>query len=41
MDVRLPGIDGIEALGRPRADAATTGIPVAALTAQGEAPIGR
>jgi two-component system, cell cycle response regulator DivK len=33
MDVQLPGIDGVEALGRLRADAATAGIPVAALTA--------
>jgi CheY-like chemotaxis protein len=34
MDVQLPGIDGVEALGRLRADAATAGIPVVALTAQ-------
>jgi two-component system cell cycle response regulator DivK len=33
MDVNLPGISGIEALARLRADAATAGIPVAALTA--------
>jgi CheY-like chemotaxis protein len=33
MDVQLPGIDGIEALGRLRADAETAGIPVVALTA--------
>jgi two-component system, cell cycle response regulator DivK len=33
MDVRLPGIDGIEALGRLRAEVATRGIPVMALTA--------
>jgi two-component system cell cycle response regulator DivK len=34
MDVHLPGIDGVEALGRLRADARTTSIPVLALTAQ-------
>ena len=34
MDIQLPGIDGIEALGRLRADEATAAIPVAALTAQ-------
>ncbi len=33
MDVQLPGIDGIEALGRLRADAGTAAIPVVALTA--------
>jgi CheY-like chemotaxis protein len=33
MDIQLPGIDGVEALGRLRGDAATTGIPVVALTA--------
>lgn len=33
MDIRLPGIDGIEALGRLRADVATRGIPVMAMTA--------
>jgi CheY-like chemotaxis protein len=33
MDVQLPGIDGIEALGRLRADAETAGIRVVALTA--------
>jgi two-component system, cell cycle response regulator DivK len=33
MDVHLPGIDGVEALARLRADAATAAIPVAALTA--------
>jgi two-component system, cell cycle response regulator DivK len=33
MDVRLPGIDGIEALGRLRSDFATRGIPVMAMTA--------
>ena len=34
MDVRLPDIDGIQALGRLRADARTAGVPVVALTAQ-------
>jgi two-component system, cell cycle response regulator DivK len=33
MDIRLPGIDGIEALGRLRAEVATRGIPVMAMTA--------
>jgi two-component system cell cycle response regulator DivK len=33
MDVQLPGIDGVEALGRLRSDAATAAIPVVALTA--------
>jgi two-component system, cell cycle response regulator DivK len=33
MDVQLPGIDGIEALGRLRADAGTARIPVVAVTA--------
>ena len=33
MDIQLPGIDGVEALGRLRADTATAGIPVVALTA--------
>jgi two-component system, cell cycle response regulator DivK len=33
MDVNLPGISGVEALSRLRADAATAAIPVAALTA--------
>ena len=34
MDVQLPGIDGIEALGRIRQDERTASIPVVALTAQ-------
>jgi two-component system cell cycle response regulator DivK len=34
MDVQLPGIDGIEALGRLRRDERTASIPVLALTAQ-------
>jgi CheY-like chemotaxis protein len=34
MDVRLPDIDGIQALGRLRADERTAGVPVVALTAQ-------
>jgi two-component system cell cycle response regulator DivK len=33
MDVHLPGIDGVEALARLRAEAATAAIPVVALTA--------
>ena len=33
MDVQLPGIDGVEALGRLRADPATAAMPVVALTA--------
>ena len=33
MDVQLPGIDGVEALGRLRADPLTAEIPVVALTA--------
>ncbi len=33
MDIQLPGIDGITALGQLRADAATRGIPVIAVTA--------
>ena len=34
MDIQLPDIDGVEALGRLRADARTASIPVLALTAQ-------
>jgi len=34
MDVQLPGIDGLEALGRLRSDERTTSVPVLALTAQ-------
>jgi two-component system, cell cycle response regulator DivK len=34
MDVQLPGIDGVEALGRLRSDPRTASIPVLALTAQ-------
>ena len=33
MDIRLPGIDGIQALGRLRAEVATRAIPVMAMTA--------
>ena len=33
MDIRLPGIDGIQALGRLRAEVTTRGIPVMAITA--------
>jgi two-component system, cell cycle response regulator DivK len=33
MDIQLPGIDGVEALHRLRADEATMSIPVVALTA--------
>ncbi len=33
MDIQLPGIDGIEALRQLRADEATRGIPVIAVTA--------
>ena len=33
MDIRLPGIDGIQALGRLRTEVATLGIPVMAMTA--------
>jgi two-component system cell cycle response regulator DivK len=34
MDIQLPDIDGVEALGRLRADERTTSVPVVALTAQ-------
>ena len=34
MDIQLPDIDGVEALGRLRADERTAAIPVLALTAQ-------
>jgi two-component system cell cycle response regulator DivK len=34
MDVQLPGIDGVEALRRVRADPRTADLPVLALTAQ-------
>jgi len=34
MAIRLPGIDGVEALARLRRDEQTTSIPVLALTAQ-------
>ena len=33
MDVQLPGMDGVQALERLRADPATNGIPVVAVTA--------
>ncbi|HSK27641.1 MAG TPA: response regulator [Jiangellales bacterium] len=33
MDLQLPGMDGISALGALRADPATAGVPVVALTA--------
>jgi two-component system, cell cycle response regulator DivK len=34
MDIQLPGIDGVEALGRLRADDRIASLPVLALTAQ-------
>lgn len=34
MDIQLPDFDGVEALGRLRADARTASTPVVALTAQ-------
>ena len=34
MDIHLPDISGVEALGRLRADARTASVPVVALTAQ-------
>jgi two-component system, cell cycle response regulator DivK len=34
MDIQLPDIDGVEALGRLRADERTASIPVLAVTAQ-------
>ncbi len=34
MDIRLPDVDGVEALGRLRSDERTTSIPVVAVTAQ-------
>ena len=34
MDIQLPGIDGVEALGRLRADDRFASVPVLALTAQ-------
>lgn len=33
MDIQLPGMDGVTALGHLRADAATAAIPVVAMTA--------
>jgi two-component system cell cycle response regulator DivK len=33
MDIQLPGINGIEALRQLRADPATAGVPVVAVTA--------
>jgi len=34
MDLKIPGLDGLEATRRLKADPATSGIPVVALTAQ-------
>ena len=34
MDIQLPDVGGVEALGRLRADARTASVPVVALTAQ-------
>jgi two-component system cell cycle response regulator DivK len=34
MDIRLPDLDGVSALGRLRADERTAAIPVLAVTAQ-------
>ena len=34
MDIRLPDMDGVEALRRSRADGRTSSIPVVAVTAQ-------
>ena len=34
MDIQLPGIDGVEALGRLRAEERAASVPVLALTAQ-------
>jgi two-component system cell cycle response regulator DivK len=34
MDIQLPDVDGVEALGRLRADERTASIPVLAVTAQ-------
>jgi CheY-like chemotaxis protein len=34
MDLQLPGVDGVEALGRLRESPRTAGIPVVAVTAQ-------
>src|SRR5215213_7700705 len=34
MDIQLPNIDGVEALGRLRLDSRTASVPVLALTAQ-------